>query len=296
MTAYGDEMRIESRSRKIFNGCNIAILSLLGICFLLPYLMILSASFTDEGRFLAHGYSLIPRGFTFHSYIRLFKGDSTIVRALGNSVFLTVCGTALHVGTTALAAYPLSKKKFVGGGVIMKILIFAMLFSGGLVPSYILIVGMGLKNSWLALLLPGMLSPWNCILIRSYFCGIPSSMEEAVKIDGGNNWTVFTRIYLPMSKPVLASIVLFTAVGFWNSWSGPLLYFDTRHSFMYPLTAVLQQMLQENVNPSGTAVGSGYSENVKMATVVISTLPIIVTYPFVQKYFVSGMMLGSVKE
>lgn len=290
------KMRIESKSRKVFNIANIAILSVLGICFLVPYVMILSASLTSEGEFLAHGYSLFPRGFTFHAYAQLFKNDNTILLALGNSIFFTLCGTVLHVATTALAAYPLSKRHLVGGGIISKILIFSMLFSGGLLPTYMLIVSMGLKNTWFAVLLPGMLSPWNCILIRSYYTSIPSVLEEAVKIDGGNNWTVFRKIYLPMSTPVLASIILFTAVGFWNSWSGPILYFDSRHRDMLPLTAVIQQMLQENVNPSGTAVGAGYSENVKMATVVISTLPIIISYPFVQKYFVSGMMLGSVKE
>jgi putative aldouronate transport system permease protein len=289
-------MRIESKSRKVFNVCNIIFLCLLGVFFLVPYLLILSASFTSEAQFLRHGYSLIPRGLTIHAYVTLFKDDTTIIRAIGNSIFLTVTGTIVHVGTTACAAYPLSKRNFFGRNVIWKILIFSMLFSGGLVPTYMLIISMGLKNNWLALILPGMLSPWNCILIRSYYSTIPSSMEEAVKIDGGNNWIVFSRIYVPMSTPILASIVLFTAVGFWNSWSGPLLYFDSLHRSMWPLTAVVQQMLQENVNPSGTSVGSGYSETVKMAMVVISTLPIIVAYPFVQKYFVKGMMLGSVKE
>lgn len=289
-------MKIESKSRKVFNVANIVICSLLGIAFLVPYVLILSASLTGEGEFLAHGYSLLPRGFTFHAYAQLFKKDSAILRAFGNSVFFTLTGTVLHVATTALAAYPLSKKRLVGGGVLSKILVFSMLFSGGLLPTYMLIVGMGLKNTWLAVLLPGMLSPWNCILIRSYYANIPAALEEAVKIDGGNNWTVFWRIYLPMSTPVIASIILFTAVGFWNSWAGPVLYFDSRHRDMLPLTAVIQQMLEENISPSGTAVGSGYSENVKMATVVISTLPIILSYPFVQKYFVTGMMLGSVKE
>lgn len=296
MKVCGDDMRIESRSRKIFNVCNIVVLSILGLLFVVPYLMILSASLTGEAEFLRYGYSIFPRGFTFEAYGKLFKDDMTILRALGNSVFLTVVGTALHVMVNAFAAYPLSKKNFVGKKPVMYILIFAMLFSGGLVPTYILIVEMGLKNTWFALLLPGALAPWNCILIRSFYLSIPDSLEEAAKLDGASNLKIFLSIYVPVSMPVLASQVMFTAVGFWNSWSGPILYFDSRHRDMLPLTAILQQMLQENVDPSGGAVGSGYSETVKMATVVISTLPIIFTYPFMQKYFISGMMLGSVKE
>ena len=178
----------------------------------------------------------------------------------------------------------------------MKIIIFSMLFSGGLIPTYMLIVNMGLKNSYLAILLPCMLAPWNCILIRNYFSSVPPALEEACKMDGGNNLTVFLKIYIPMSKSIIASIILFTAVAFWNNWSAPVLYFDSRHKDMLPLTAVLQQMLQENVNPSGGSASSGFAENVKMATVVVSTLPIIIAYPFMQKYFISGIMLGSVKE
>ena len=287
---------IRSKKEKAFNVCNIIILSLLGICFVLPYLFILSASLMSEGEYLARGYSLIPYGFTFDAYVQLFKYDTTILKSLGCSIFLTLTGTLLHTCVNVLAAYPLSKPKFVGKNVLMKILIFAMLFSGGLIPTYILIVNMGLKNNWLALLLPGALSPWTCIMIRSFFLSVPPSLEEAMKMDGANNLTVLLHVYVPMSVPVIASQMMFMAVGFWSSWSGPLLYFDHNHRDMLPLAAVLQQMLQKNVNPSGGSVGGDYSETMKMAMVVISTLPVIAAYPFMQKYFVSGMMLGSVKE
>ena len=289
-------MKIRSKKEKAFNIVNICILSLLGVCFLLPYLLILSASFMSEGEYLARGYSIIPYGFTFEAYQSLFRNDNTIIRSLGNSLFLTVVGTLLHTSVNVLAAYPLSKGNFVGKNVTMKLLIFAMLFSGGLIPTYMIIVGMGLKNNWLALLLPGALSPWTCILIRSFFLSVPSSLEEAMKMDGANNLTVLLHVYVPMSIPVIASQMMFIAVGFWSSWSGPLLYFDHRHRNMLPLAAVLQQMLQKNVNPSGGAMGNSYSETAKMAMVVISTVPIIIAYPFMQKYFISGMMLGAVKE
>lgn len=288
-------MRIETKARKAFNVCNIIILSILGICFVVPYLMIVSASFTSTKMFNLHGYSVLPRGITFSAYISIFRDGETILRAIGNSLFYTVVGTCLHVSVNIMAAYPLSKRDFVGKGVVMRILVFAMLFSGGLIPTYVLISEMHLKNTWWALLLPGALAPWNVIMIRSYYLTIPLSLDEAAKLDGASNFTVFARIYVPMSMPIISTQILFTAVGFWNAWSGPLLYFDSAHSYMYPLTTLLKLMLDESSGAMGGS-GSGYTEPEKMATTVISTLPIIIAYPFMQRYFISGMTLGSVKE
>lgn len=284
---------IKSKKEKAFNVCNIVILSLLGVCFVLPYLYILSASFMSEGAFDKHGYSLIPYGFSFQAYGKLFQ-DFSIIKSFGVSIFLTLTGTVLHTTVNVLTAYPLSKPKFVGKNVLMKILIFAMLFSGGLIPTYVLIVNMGLKNNYLSLLLPGALSPWTCIMIRSFFLSVPASMEEAMKMDGANNFTVLLHVYVPMSVPVIASQMMFIAVGFWSSWSGPLLYLTKEN--MYPLALVLQKMMQKNINPSSGGTSSGAHDTMKMAMVVISTLPIICVYPFMHKYFISGMMLGSVKE
>lgn len=286
---------VKSTSRKVFNGCNIAFLTVLGVMFLLPTLLILSASFMSETEYLAHGYSIIPYGFNFGNYVKLFE-DNAIIRALLNSVVVTLGGTLSSVAVTTLTAYALSKPNLVGRGVFMKILMFCMLFSGGLVPTYMLVISLGLKNTYWALWLPGLIAPWNVILIRSNFMGVPPSLEEAMKIDGGNNLTCFLHVAVPMCVPTLASIILFSAVANWNGWAGFLLYFNSRHRDMYSLTALLQEMLQENINPSGGSVGSGYSETFKMATVVISTVPIILIYPFMQKYFIAGMMLGGVKE
>ncbi len=286
---------VRSASRKAFNICNIAFLSFLGIMFLLPSLLIVSASLMSEEQYLSHGYSLIPYGFNFGNYIKLFE-DSAIIRSLWNSVVVTVGGTLSSIVVTTFTAYALSKRNLVGRRVLMMILMFCMLFSGGLVPTYMLIISLGLKNTYWALWLPGLIAPWNVILIRSNFMTVSPSLEEAMKIDGGNNFTVFLHVAVPMCIPTLASIVLFSAVSNWNGWAGFLLYFNTQHRYMYSLTALLQEMLQENINPSGGSVGSGYSETFKMATIVISTLPIIMIYPFMQKYFISGMMLGGVKE
>ena len=286
---------VKSRSRKIFNCFNIALLTLLGLVFVLPSVLIVSASFTSESQFLRYGYSLLPRGFTFENYRKLLS-DSAIIRALFNSILVTVVGTLSSVSVTTCAAYALSKHNLVGRNVFMRILMFCMLFSGGLVPTYVLIISLKLQNTYFALWLPGLMAPWNVILIRSNLMGVPPSLEEAMKIDGGNNLTCFLHVAVPMCIPTIASIILFTAVSSWNGWAGFLLYFNSRHRYMYSLTALLQEMLAENINPSGGSVGSGYSESFKMATVVFSTLPIVIAYPFMRKYFIAGMMLGGVKE
>lgn len=288
-------MKIQSKGTKIFNAVNIAVLSLLGVTFVIPFLMVFSASFTSMAQFNLHGYSIFPRDFTFAAYTSIFKNHSTIWGAIGNSLFYTVVGTVAHVSVGLAAAYPLSKRDLVGKKALMRILIFAMLFNGGLIPTYVLISEMGLKNTWWALLLPGALAPWNVILIRSYYYTIPGSLEESAKLDGATNLTVFVRIYLPLCKPIVSTQVLFAAIGFWSAWAGPLLYFDNAHSHMYPLATLLKLMLEENAGVTGGQTG-GFNEPEKMALTMISTLPIVMVYPFMQKYFISGMTLGSVKE
>lgn len=289
-------MKIESKVEKTFNVINIVILSLLGVVFLVPYLMIFSSAFTSESAFLKYGYSVFPHGFTFQNFIRLFSDGNTIIQALGNTLFYTVAGTLLCVTTTFMAAYPLSKWQLPGRKFIMGFLLVAMLFSGGLVPTYLLIVKyLHLKNNWLSLLLPGMLGPFTVMTMLPFLQGIPASLEESIKMDGGNNVTVLLHVYIPMSLPLVASTTMSSAIGFWNAWSGPLLYFDQRHSYMFPLMTVIQQMFQENVDPNG-GYHSGYTETVKMASIVVTTLPIIAAYPLMHKYFIKGMMLGAVKE
>lgn len=288
-------MHIESKGAKAFQIVDIILLTILGLIFLIPYYMIFIGSFTDESAFLLNGYALWPAKWSLEAYGSVFATGSDIFRSLISSVIITLSGTAIQVVVTTLTAFGLSRRKLFGKRVLMVILLFSMLFSGGLVPSYIWIAGqLHLRNNYLAVVLPGALNAWNCILTINYLRGIPQEMEEAAKLDGCGCWKMFGLIYLPVSVPIIATITLFAAVQYWNMWAEPALYFDSNHRYMLPLTALLREIIQEDISPSGGNV-RGVSETVKMATVVVATVPIICVYPFLQKYFMSGLMLGSVK-
>ncbi len=285
---------IRSKGQKVFQVFDVALLVLLGIVFVVPYLLILSASFTDEASFLLNGYQLIPQKWSFAAYVTVFSSASGILEAFGSSVFITVAGTLLQVSVTTLAAYALTRRGLKGRNIFKAFMLFAMLFSGGLIPSYIWIAGvLKLRNNYLAVFLPSAFNIWNCILTMNFLKTVPSEMEEAAKIDGCGCFRLFYAIYLPVSVPIVATITLFAAVQYWNSWAEPTLYFDSNHRYMLPLVSILREMISEDVNPSGGS--RGVSETVKMATTVVATLPIMLVYPFVQKYFMSGLMLGSVK-
>lgn len=288
-------MQIRSKSMKIFQIFDVVFLSLLGIVFVIPYLLILFGSLTDESAFLVHGYSLFPAKWSFKAYLSVFAAGSDILSSFRSSLIITIAGTAIQVTVTTLTAYGLSRRDLKGKRVLLVILLFSMLFSGGLVPSYIWIAGkLQLRNNYLAVLLPGALNAWNCMLTMNYLKNIPHELEEAAKLDGCGCWRMFASIYLPVSVPIVATITLFAAVQYWNMWAEPTLYFDSNHRNMLPLTALLREIIQEDISPSGGNV-RGVAETVKMATTVLATLPIICVYPFLQKYFMSGLMLGSVK-
>lgn len=285
---------IRSKGQVAFQVFDIILLSLLGIAFVVPYLLILSASFTEETSFLLNGYKLIPLKWSFAAYKTVFSGASGIFKAFGSSLFITVAGTVIQVSVTTLAAYSLTRRGLKGKNVFIVLMLFAMLFSGGLIPSYIWIAGtLKLRNSYFAIFLPSAFNIWNCILTMNFLKTIPHEMEEAAKIDGCGCFRLFFSIYLPVSVPIVATITLFAAVQYWNSWAEPTLYFDSNHRGMLPLVSILREMISEDVSPTGGT--RGVSETVKMATTVVATLPIMLVYPFVQKYFMSGLMLGSVK-
>ena len=288
-------MKIESKGAKVFQVVDVALLSVLGLLFLIPYYLIFIGSFTDESAFLVHGYSLWPSQWSLEAYGSVFATGSNIFQSLVSSVIITLSGTAIQVTVTTLTAFGLSRRNLFGKKALMLILLFSMLFSGGLVPTYIWIAGnLHLRNNYLAVILPGALNAWNCILTINYLRGVPQEMEEAAKLDGCGCWRMFFLIYVPVSVPIIATITLFAAVQYWNIWAEPTLYFDSNHRNMLPLTALLREIIQEDISPTGGNV-RGVSETVKMATVVGATVPIICVYPFLQKYFMSGLMLGSVK-
>ena len=288
-------MQIKSKGAKAFQIFDVIFLTLLGLIFVIPYLLILAGSLTDESAFLRNGYALWPSKWSFEAYRSVFATGSEILSSFWSSILITVSGTAIQVAVTTMTAYGLSRRNLVGKRVLMVILLFSMLFSGGLVPSFIWIAGkLGLRNNYLAVLLPGALNAWNCILTINYLRSVPYELEEAAKLDGCGCWRMFFSIHLPVSVPILATITLFAAVQYWNMWAEPTLYFDSNHRHMLPLTALLREIIQEDISPTGGGI-RGVNETVKMATVMVATLPIICVYPFLQKYFMSGLMLGSVK-
>lgn len=288
-------MKIRSRGEKIFQFFNYFLLTLLGIIFVLPYVLILTSSLSSESAFLKNGYSLWPAEFSLDAYKTILATGSDFMSSLLSSVIITVGGTAVQLTVTTLTAYALSRRNLKGSRFLMGVLLFAMLFSGGLIPTYIWIAGkLQLRNNYLAVILPGALNIWNCILTMNYFRTIPQELEEAARIDGCGCWRMFLDVMLPLAVPILATVVLFAAVQYWNMWAEPALYFDSNHRYMLPLTALLREIIQQDINPSGGNV-RGVSETVKMAITVLSTLPIICVYPFLQKYFIKGLTIGSVK-
>ena len=285
----------ESTGEKIFHVLNYVLLTILGLCFVIPFWLIFWASFTDETVFLAEGYAFIPKKLSVKAYQALFAGKQ-IWNSFKSSLIITIGHTVVSIICTSMVAYTVSKKDLVGRPIIMNIIIFAMLFGGGTIPGYVNMINLGLKNNYLAFILPGALAIWNMILIRAYFYSISPSIEEAAKIDGCRHFRIYATIFMPLSLPILATITLFTAVGCWNGWMGPKLYIDSQHyEKMMPLSAWLKDVLDRSNNTDATTEPVFSSKVGEMATVVVTIAPIMAVYPMLQKYFVKGIMLGSVK-
>lgn len=273
-------------------------LSLVGFLCIAPFVYIVSISVSSEEALATHGATLIPSGVTIDAYRFLFSNGDRLFRSFGVSFFLATAGTALNVLATAMLAYPLSRKYLPYRVLAMKGIFFTMLFSGGLIPSYLLVQSLGLYDSIWALILPGLISSWNLIFMRNFFMTIPDSLEESALIDGANEIQVFVRIVLPTSKTIIATIALFYAVAHWNSWFGALMYISDLDK--WPAMLFLRQILANLNNPANVVMTSPIAakpptEPLRMACVVVLTVPILLSYPFAQKYFVKGVMLGSIK-
>lgn len=288
-----------TKGEKIFNAFNILVLSLFSLAFIIPYLMVFATSVSDELSILKDGYTLLPKGFTLNAYKFVFESCPILVRAFLNSTGLLLVGVPLCMLIQFLMGYALSKKFLPGYKLINFLVVFTMMFSGGLVPTYLLVRSLGMYDSYLAMIIPGLCSSYNIVLIRNYFQGQSVSLEEASLIDGASYWQCFWRIALPTAKPLLATIGVFSLVSSWNSWYTAMLYLNDPNK--YPIQMVVREMysnfaiLVENA----TALGGNTilpTETAKMAVVIVASLPIILVYPFLQKYFVHGVMLGAVKE
>lgn len=277
------------------------------IC-ILPVVLILSVSLTNEHSLLANGYRFIPESISTLAYTYLWKDISVMARAYGVTTFVTVVGAGLHVLLTAMYAYPLSRKDFPFKSFFSVIVLITMLFSGGLVPSYIVMVNvLHLKNTIWALILPNLMSGFNIFMVRTFFKqSIPDELIESAKIDGASEWRILFQIVLPLALPVLATIGLFSTIGYWNNWFNALLYISDKN--LYTLQFIMQQALLrlefirntlalggQHLDLARTLEAQVPTDSVRMALVISATGPIILAYPFFQKYFIKGLTIGSVK-
>lgn len=289
-----------SVGQRVFNVFNIMLMLLLAVIMFYPVWYVLVASFTNSSALISHkGVLLWPKGFTVNAY-KLMMKNPMIVRGYLNSIFLVVAGVGLNLIFTTVAAYVLSRKNVFWNRFITLMIIFTMYFSGGLIPDYLLISKtLHLNNTYWALLLPTLINTYNLIIMRTSFAALPDSLLESASLDGAGHWRILIRIVVPLSMPVIAVMILYYAVDIWNSWFQASIYLKERT--LFPLQLILREILIENDTTSMTA-GSGdaadltsIAEIVKYAVIVFATVPILCVYPFLQKYFVKGIMIGSVK-
>jgi len=281
-------------AEKIFDFLNILFFAALAIIMLYPLWYVIMYSFSDPNIVSLGNMYLRPTKFTLATYEYMLR-QRTIYSGIKNSIFVTVVGTLINLTALYLTAYPLSRDNFTGRKYILAYFIFTMLFNGGMVPTYLVVRGANLVNSLWALVIPNALSVYYMLILIKFFKTIPESLFESAKLDGASELYIVFKIVLPLSLASLASIGLFCAVGHWNSYLSAMLYLNKVEKF--PLQYILYGMLSRSINPGD----SGFKDlrvtpmNIKMAAVVISLVPILLVYPFIQKYFMSGVMLGSVK-
>lgn len=273
-------------------------LSVFGFLCVAPFVYIISISVSTEVGLGKYGATFIPRTFTLDAYAFILQYGDRFFKAFGVSAFLATIGTFMSVLATAALAYPLSRKYLPYRTTVMKGVFFTMLFNGGIIPFYLIVKQLGLYNSIWSLVLPVLINAYYMILMRNFFMTIPESMEESALCDGANDLQIFFRIILPTSKTILATIALFYAVGNWNSWFIAMLFISDADK--YPAMLFLRGVLYNFSNPANAIMTNTFymkppSEALRMACVVVITTPILLSYPFAQKYFVKGIMIGSVK-
>ena len=287
-----------TREDKFIATVNYTFLLLFCFICIMPFVYVLIVSFTSETSYGLHGASLIPSEFSLSAYKTIFMRGKVILDAYSVTMLVTASGTMTALVVCSMFAYPLSRKVFPGKKIFLGYILFSMLFSGGLIPTYIAVSRwLGLNNSLFALILPGAFSSWNMLLFRNFFAEIPDELQESAQIDGANDIRIFVSIILPLSKAIFATLGLFWAVGYWNAWFPALLYIQEQRKF--PIMLLLQNMLNASVS-AGSSLGGEQSsvyvtEMLRMATVVCVVAPVLCIYPFLQKYFAKGILVGSIK-
>lgn len=289
----------EPLSSRLFDTANAVLLLLLVLVTVYPFYYVLMASLSDSDSLISQrGLLLWPLGFNLDAYDRVMANPN-ILTGYRNTIFILVAGTAFNILMTALGAYALSRK-FLLRRTIMMGIVFTMYFGGGLIPNFLLVNNwLHMGNSFMALIIPGAVSTWNLIVMRTSFEGIPENLVESAKIDGSGEFGILFRIVLPLSMPVIAVMILYYGVGYWNSWFNAMLFLQNRE--LFPLQLILREILVQNSTESmqlGSSAGdqAAIGESIKYATIMVATLPILCVYPFLQKYFVKGVMVGAVKE
>ena len=285
---------------RIFDFLNYLIVTLIAITTLFPFIYIISASFATEYEITTRPMFIIPQDVTLNAYQFIFSSNK-ILQGFRNSIFITVCGTAINLFFTVTMAYALSKTRLRGRNFFLNMVIISMFFSGGMIPGYIIIANvLNLKNTFWAVLLPGAISSYNLMIVKNFFQGIPQELEESAAIDGSTDIGILWKIVLPLSLPVLATFGLFYAVGHWNAYFGAMIYM-TGAKEKWPLQVLLRELIILANGSAGDITNMDPEfvqppeQSVKMAVIVVSTVPIMCVYPFLQKYFVKGVMVGALK-
>ena len=292
----------KSQGEKIFQFFNVIIMIGLCIVMLYPLWHIFMASISDPVRIYAdRGFYLLPKGKISLQGYRLVFENPNIVTGMLTTLFYVFAGTILCMVVTIMGAYVLSRKNLYWNRPVTKLIVFTMYFQGGLIPFFILVKNLGLLNSHWAVILPFVLNTWNLIVLRTAFAGMPQSLIDSAQIDGASQWRILWQIVVPVSRATVAVIALFYGVRFWNEWFNPSIFLMDKEK--YPLQLVLREILLKNNTNSMTQIGQvgqmgqeKFRMLVKYCTIIVSTVPILTIYPFIQKYFVSGVMIGSLKE
>ncbi len=295
--------RVEkSYSDTIFDVVNLGVMCLLLIIFIWPMWFVLIASFSDPNQLWLGNVIFWPKGFTLEAYEKLLEYTDIWI-GYKNTILYTVVGTLVNLILTVTLAYPLSRKDFLPRKLIMIMLVITMYFSGGLIPTYLVVKNLGMVNSFWAMIIPGAISTYNVLVVRTYFVNsIPNELHEAAKLDGANNIQFFGKIALPLAKPVVAVVGLYYAVGHWNDYYTALIYLYDKEKF--PLTCFLKNLIIDTSTAMQGSFGSSASEmesmirlaqSLKYSTIIVAVIPMLIVYPFVQKFFVKGVMIGSIK-
>ncbi|MCI2957634.1 carbohydrate ABC transporter permease [Agromyces atrinae] len=289
-----EKYRFNTRAGRAFDVFNVVLLIAVGVLALLPFIFVTAGSFATEAELATRSFFLWPETFSLRAYESILTSDA-FIRAMVTTIGVTVVGTVIQLLLTASMAYPLSKLNFPGRRVILALIVFTMVFSGGMIPTFLVVKDLGLLDTYWALILPMAINPFSLIIIKNFFQQLPAGLEESAMIDGANEMQTLWSVVLPLSKPVLATFALFYAVGIWNDFMSPLLYLND--SSMWTLQMFLRQVTVAtdlsivDADPSQLPPAQG----IKFAVIVVATLPILLFYPFLQKHFAKGMLIGSVK-